>query len=387
MLTDIAIKKAQAKKYQYRLKDDLGLYLTISPIKKNKEPPTKTFVYRYRWKGDPETFLKIGRYGTNKHEYTLTKARVKRDEFIDQIMEGVNPKEQPSTIGTFEQSANDWFEFTSANNKWTVKTTRTNRTRLNYAINAFGYKELDKVTSKDVFNLCRQIELSGHVDNAKRVMRVISAVLVWANCHDVTTSMKKSLSKHIQTNHPHILDHEELGLMLRKIGKSNSMIETKLAMNIVIHTFVRQSTWRQAEWSEIKGDMWHVPKEHMKTKKPFLVPLSKQVLAILDQMRAISGDNQYIFSYGHKPNNMMSSGALLRLLERAGYKGRQVPHGFRHIASTSLNEMGFDRDAIEIQLAHIDGGVRGVYNKAESLDLRIPMMQGYSDWLDSLEVL
>lgn len=383
-LTDLAIRKLIGKEKQYSKADEYGLYVRVNPLKKNtKELPTKTFIFRYQFLGEQQPPINIGRYG----QWTLSEARVRRDMFIDQLNAGTNPKDTTIISGTFEDAGKEWLSFTNNHKGWVAGTLQTNKTRLGYAIKAFGEKDVTKVNSDDVFKLCRKIELGGHVDNARRVMSVISQVILRANCYDVTVHVKQSLSKHTQTNHPHILDHEEIGLMLRKIDESPSEIETKLTLMMVAHTFVRQRMWREAEWKEIKGDMWHVPAEHMKNKKPFLVPLSRQVLEIFDAMRELTGDNKYIFSYRHKPDKMLSKGTLAKILKTAGYKGRQTPHGFRTTASTCLNQMRYDKDSVEIQLAHIDGSVRGVYNKYEALDLRIPMMQGYSDWLDSLQAV
>jgi len=192
------------------------------------------------------------------------------------------------------------------------------------------------------------------------------------------------LLPHTATNFCHVQGEKEIKQLRDDIKNSNSEYETKLALQFVFYTFCRQKMWRLAKWDEIDGNVWNVNKENMKKKKPFIVPLSKQSVEILNKMKEITGDSEYIFSYGYNLNKPFSTSTLGRALNRMGYKGKQCPHGLRHVASTSLNRLKHDKDAIELQLAHVIGGTRGVYNKYEAIDVRTPMMQDWADYLDSL---
>jgi integrase len=278
----------------------------------------------------------------------------------------------------------EWFDLSKVSKRWTDKTIQTNKTRLDYAKHGFGDKEIAKVTAEDVLRVCRKLEKKGSIDTAKRTRGVISQILRYSMLYDVTEQVKGALLTRESVNHPHLTDKKDIAELMTRLKNYHGSFETKQALLFVVYTFVRQKCWRLAEWKEIDGDMWRVPSNHMKNDKDFLVPLSRQALEIISTMKELNGDNRYIFSYAHKPDQALSVSTLSRVLSRMGYKDKQTPHGFRHVASTWLNELQYDAGAIELQLAHITKGVAGVYNKAEKIDYRKKMMQDWADWLDSL---
>ncbi len=150
--------------------------------------------------------------------------------------------------------------------------------------------------------------------------------------------------------------------------------------------FVRPTELRLAQWTEIDGNLWTIPKGRMKSKRVHLVPLSIHVQVSLGQLRAHTGGSKYLFPSVASKSRCMSENTLNTALKRLGFTSREItPHGFRHVASTQLNEQGFNSDWIEMQLAHFDSTVRGNYNKAKYLEQRAGMMQQYSNYLDSLK--
>ncbi len=183
---------------------------------------------------------------------------------------------------------------------------------------------------------------------------------------------------------------QDLKLFLEGLNNYTGNPITKLAIKFQILTFVRPGNIRFCEWKEIdfKNSLWIIPKEKMKTGFSHVVPLSKQSIKILEQIKIITGDDKYVFNYPNKNDKPLSEGTLIKAvrtiaLNTVGYK--IVPHGFRHTASTFLNEMGFNQMYIEKQLAHKDTNkVRGIYNKAEYLTQRTFMMQFWADYLDEL---
>jgi integrase len=151
-------------------------------------------------------------------------------------------------------------------------------------------------------------------------------------------------------------------------------------------TFVRTSELIKAEWGEFDLDnrMWEIPAERMKKKRTHLVPLSDRVIKILEELKLYSGHRQYVFASPNKPRDPISNNTILQAIKRMGYAGKMTGHGFRHLASTSLNEMGYKADAIEKQLAHVDGSTRGVYNKAELIEDRKKIMDDWSKYLSNV---
>ena len=384
MLTDKQIKNAKLKNKPYKLPDSEGLYIRINPKGK------KVFFFRFEWHGKDAT-APIGEYGDNEPKYSLVKAREKRDYYLNKLANGFDPRQEVDKNSTFSQIADDWFNAMNSTDKdktgvdfWAKKTQTNYKTRLNYAKQGFGHKPISEVTSEDVLKVCRKIELRGKRSASKRTLRLISNVFDYAFVYDVTKPVSRALLPHTPKNYPHVEGEDNIRKLRDDINNYGGEIETKLALKFVFYNFPRQKMWRLAEWNEIKDDMWHVPKERMKNRKPFVVPLAKQSIEILNTMRELTGDSKYIFSYGYKLNKPFSDSTLGRVLERIGYKDKQCPHGLRHVASTTLNRLKYDKDAIELQLAHVIGSTRGVYNKYDAMDLRTPMMQGYADWLDDL---
>ncbi|MEP6898691.1 MAG: site-specific integrase [Rhodanobacter sp.] len=162
--------------------------------------------------------------------------------------------------------------------------------------------------------------------------------------------------------------------------------ETLIAMRLLMLTFVRTGELREARWSEIDFDTatWRIPAERMKMQQPHIVPLSTQAIEALREIQAITGNGELIFRSPNKPRQAISENAVLFALYRMGYRGKMTGHGFRALASTTLNELGWSPDVIERQLAHVERNqVRAAYNRAQYLDDRRRMMQAWADFIDS----
>ena len=370
MLTDLNIRNAKLKTKRYKLKDTKGLFLRVNT------KGTKTFFFRYKWL-DKDLTINIGEYG----QYTLTQAREKRDQFIDDLNAGINPKEDDTKAATFKELANQWL--IAKQNDWSDKTTQTNKKRLKYALIDLGPKEIQTITPQDVLKVCRKIENRGSIETARRTRGIIGSVFKYHMLYDVSERVKDSLRVAKQQNHPHLTEKEDIKELLNKIDHYHGSFETTKALKFLAYTFVRSRPLREAEWTEIEGDIWRIPEWKEKTRRPLLVPLSTQAQAILEEEKQVNGDKQYVFSSNFR-DGCLSESTLGRVLNRMGYLGKHSTHGFRHMASTCLNELEYDGDAIELQLSHAPVGVRGVYNKAKKLSYRTRMMQDWADWLDNL---
>ena len=370
MLTDFDIKKATSKSIKYFLKDRRGLFLRVNP------GGTKTFIYRYKW-GTKTPTIKIGEYGV----VTLSEAREKRDQFIDDIQAGINPQEVSTKGATFKTLANQWLKAQEI--KWSAKTRQTNVTRLGYAIKDIGAKAIEDVTAEDILNICRKQERRGTKEVARRTRAIVGSIFEYHMLYDVSARVSKSLVIHKPVNHPHFTEKEDIKKLLNDIDNYHGSYEARMALKFLSYTFVRSKPLRLAEWTEIDGDMWRVPAHKEKTNRPLLVPLSTQAQELLKEIKQITGDKKYIFNSNYR-DNYLSDTTLGRILTRMGYGGKHSVHGFRHMASTCLNELEYDGDAIELQLSHAPVGVRGVYNKAKKLSYRTKMMQDWADWLSNL---
>ena len=385
MITDKSIKQLLARDKPYKKLDDQGLYVLVNPIKPKdrhlKKPPfIKSFLFRYKFDGKDKT-KNIGRYP----KVTLVEARKQRDKCIDLLLQGIDPNAAPEEFKSFNVVGDEWINATSKSKKWTAKTRQTNQTRLNYAKQSFGEMDITKVTPQDVLAMCRVIEARGSIAAAKRTRNIASLVFRYAMIYDVAEPVKDALLHSVKRNHPHLLKEDDLKQLHIDLDECKGSFEVCKALKFLSYTFVRQKELRGAKWDEIVGDVWTVPGARTKNGETHIVPLSTQALAILEDLRFVNGNKTYIFgSHGYGDNKPMSESTLGRNLNRMGYLSRQTPHGFRHTASTWLNELGYSSDAIELQLMHVIPGTRGIYNKAEKIDQRVVIMQAWADWVDDL---
>ena len=204
---------------------------------------------------------------------------------------------------------------------------------------------------------------------------------------DISRDLRGALTPH-QKRHQAAVRPEELADLLRAIASydAHGDKQTRLALELLALTFVRTNELIGAEWSEFDVDagLWIVPAARMKMKTEHVVPLSTQALAILKQLREIGGGSRFVFP-GRNRDKPISNNTMLFALYRLGYKGKMTGHGFRAVASTCLNEMGFRADVIERQLAHSErDAVRGAYNRAEYLPERKKMMTAWAKHVDAL---
>ncbi len=182
------------------------------------------------------------------------------------------------------------------------------------------------------------------------------------------------------------LDISEFPAFLLRMDNYHGNILVKTALLVMTLTFVRTSELINMEWSEIdfENKLWRIPAHKMKMALPHIVPLSKQALELIESLKPLTGNKQFVF-YNHSTAKPLSNNALLSAIRTMGYMGKMTGHGFRGLASTTLHEQGYMHDAIEIQLAHTVGNtVSQAYNHAQHMDYRIKMMQEWSDFIDSL---
>jgi integrase len=204
--------------------------------------------------------------------------------------------------------------------------------------------------------------------------------------HDPAAALK-GLVKRPKVRHNPPLQQKEIPKLLAKLNKYGGYTTTKIAVRLLMLTFVRTTELRAAEWGEIdlKAATWRIPKERMKMGEEHIVPLSDQAVEQLKQLHELTGNRKYLFPNDRDPKSCMSVTTINRALERMGYAGKFSGHGFRSTASTILNEMGYRSDLIEKQLAHSERNkVRASYNQAQYLDERKEMMQGWADLIDQL---
>ncbi len=261
-----------------------------------------------------------------------------------------------------------------------------------HALPEIGENKLNELTRRKLVAMVQKIAAKGKVETASRVgQRVCSILDFMVDEGEIESHAAAGLSRVLPAkktrNLPAVTPPEIPKLMRDICGYAEPV--TRIGMKLLAHTFVRTTELVGARWSELKGDYWVIPEERMKGKaenrKPHVVPISRQVRAMLDDLAAITGDGEYWLASPYDSRVPISSNTMLFGLYRLGYKGKMSGHGFRSVASTVLNESGlWNPDAIEKQLAHKETDqVRASYLRALYLEERVRMMQAWSDYLEA----
>ena len=387
-LSDARVRALKGKNAQYKVSDGEGLYLLV--------PPTGSKLWRlaYRFNGKQKTFA-LGKYPS----VTLLEARHARDEAKEMLLAGIDPsadrkaarrRKKIAASNTFEAVANEWFERNEA--RWVQSYSSRLRSRLdNDLLPALGKRPISEIEPLEVLDAIRKIEKRDAIDMAKRVMQMASGIfrfgVATARCsRDPTMDLKGALRPPRAPKRRTALSAGELPAFIEALEAYDGDLVTRLGMKLLILTFVRTSELRFARWSEFEElnsvePLWRIPAERMKMRRDHLVPLAPQAVAVVEELRRRTGNSQYLFPAATK-REVTSENTLLFALYRMGYHSRATVHGFRSTASTVLNEAHFNRDWIEMQLAHYDGSVRGAYNAAEWLPSRRKMMCWWADYLD-----
>lgn len=388
-LTDAEVRNARPADRPYRLFDGQGLYLEVHPS------GGKYWRMKYRYAGK-ERRLAIGVYP----EVGLRAARQVVSQAREQLARGVDPSQAKqedkrrrriAAVNTFEAVAREWYG--KRVHTWAPTHARDVLRRLERNIfPALGARPVDEIDPPEVLAAIRGIEARGAYDLAHRVLGVCGQVFRYAvatgRCtRDPTPDLRGALTPH-KAQHQAAVRPEELPALLEAIGTYDQVgdRQTQLALYLLALTFVRTSELIGATWDEIdlEAGLWVVPAERTKARREHLVPLSRQVVDILRELRLIAAGSHYVLP-GRSRDKSISNNTLLYALYRIGYKGRMTGHGFRAVASTILNEHGFRADVIERQLAHCERNeVRGAYNRAEYLRERRQMMQWWADYLDNM---
>lgn len=388
-LTDASCKNAKPRLKTYRISDANGMYLEVRPN------GSRYWRLKYRFDGK-EKLLALGVYP----ETTLGEARAKRDKARATLGAGQDPsavkQEQKRerierAAQTFELIAREWHAKNAAD--WTPG--YASKVLDSLTQNVFpeiGKKPITDVTPKDMLDVLTKIEARGANEIASRVKQRCGAIFNYAITRllietNPTLPLRGSFSTPPAKNYAR-LSIQELPEFLRKLDAYEGRKITKLAMQFMAYTFVRTGELRGARWEEfdLVAGQWRIPAERMKMKEQHIVPLSRQVLALLKEVQSITGTGPLVFPSDGRANHPMSENTILYAIYRLGYHSRMTGHGFRGIASTALNEMGYQSDWIERQLAHGErNGVRAAYNHAQYLPQRVKMMQHWADYIDSIK--
>lgn len=391
-LTDTACKNAKPKPDGKPAKytDEKGMYLLVNQT-------GKYWRLDYRHANKRKT-LAIGVYPT----VSLKDAREKRDEARRLLAEDIDPGEHRKVAkaskvlqaeNSFEAVAREWFA--KFKPTWTDGHAERIIRRLERDIFPWlGSRPIADIEAPELLGNLQRIERRGAIETAHRAMQNTSQIFRYAIAtgrakYNPAADLTGALAPTIKTSFPTITDPARIAELLRAIDGYQGTLATICALKLAPLVFVRPGELRQAEWSEIdlENALWVIPAARMKMREKHFVPLSRQAVAILTELKPLTGNGRYVFPGARTNGRPMSENTVNAALRRLGYdKDTMTGHGFRHMASTLLNEQGWNRDAIERQMAHAErNSIRATYNYAEYLPERNKMMQAWADYLDGLK--
>jgi integrase len=400
-LSDTAIRNAKPTEKPYKMPDEKGMYLFVHPN------GSKYFRLDYRFESKRKT-LALGVYP----ETSLKQARDKRDEAKKQITDGVDPGEVRKqgkadkaaaidrqnrldaglpVLNSFEHVTRDWLASTSH----TVRElTRQKKTRHfeRHVFQAIGAMDIAEIKSPDIYGVIKPLIAKNQLETAHRVHSEISSVYSYAIAHGFTNydpaqAVAAQIPAQKVKHRAALTDPKEIGQLLRDIYSYQGTFVVQCAFRLSPLLFQRPGEIRQMEWKDIDLEAREWRYFVTKTEVQHIVPLSKQAVSILEEIRPLTGSGRYVFPSSRGDGRPMSDNTIRTALKTLGYDSDvMTAHGFRTTASTLLNEQGWSPDAIERQLCHMPrDAVRAAYNRAQYLEERRKMMQAWSDYLDSLK--
>jgi integrase len=386
MLTPSAVANAKPQAKPYKLADERGMYLLVRPN------GSRWWRLKYRRPGThKENSLSLGTYP----DVSLRKARQRRDEARTLLADGIDPSGQrkddaAQAAATFGTIAAEWLEHQRPS---MATVTYTKALWLLGMADALKDRPIADLAAPEVLEVLRGIEARGTIETAHRVKQRIGAVLRYAVAtgradRDCTLDLRGALTPVTSTARAAITDPAKIADLLRAIDSYTGQPITRAALRLAPLLFVRPGNLRAMEWAELDldGAEWRIPAGKMKMRDEHVVPLPEQAVAILRDLQPLTGRGRYCFPSLRTADRPMSENTVNAALRRMGYdKATMTGHGFRALASTRLNEMGWAPDVIERQLAHAERNkVRVVYNRAQYMDERRTMMQAWADYLDAL---
>ncbi|EFO5840616.1 tyrosine-type recombinase/integrase [Salmonella enterica] len=387
-LTARQISTAKPTDKPYKLSDGGGLYLMVNPN------GSRYWRMKYRYAGK-EKLLSIGVYP----DVTLAEARDKRTKAKRILAAGDDPSEVKqaereaknlAVNNSFELLALEWHEHKKPN--WSSGYADDIMEYLRKDIFPYiGKKAITDIKPITMLSVLKKMEERGVLDKLKKTRQACRQIFTYAIItgraeFNPVTDLAGALKTPKQQHFPHLMP-TQIGPFIHAVNTYSGSKVTRIATLLLMYTSVRTIELRASEWTEfdLDNDLWQIPKERMKMRRPHLVPLSRQVKSLLLELKSITGWGKYVFPGRNDAHKPMSEASINQVIKRIGFAGKVTGHGFRHTMSTILHEKGFNSAWIEAQLAHADRNtIRGTYNHAQYLDGRREMLQWYADYLDEL---
>lgn len=391
-LSDTACRNAKPLEKPYKLSDSGGLYLLVRPN------GSRLWQMKYRILGKEKT-LSLGIYP----EVTLAEAREGRDKARKLITMGQDPSlakqeakrlQAANAANTFEAIAREWHEKNKEG--WSQNHASTVLRRLDRDVfPSIGKLPIKDITTPRLAMAIEDIDKRGAGEVARRALQYCRAVFAYAMIKGhVTTNPAdveaRDILRPLKKGHYAAMEAKDLPEFLGKLYRNEARLfrQTQLAMELLMLTFVRTNELIKSKWTEFDFEkkIWIIPAKRMKMRRDHIVPLSKQALAILEEMKKFSGNREYVFPSQRNPREHMSNNAILVALRRMGYGGIHTGHGFRALAMTTImEELKYDYNVVDLQLAHVKkSDIEAAYNRTKFMKDRTKMMQDWANYITSV---
>ncbi len=392
-LTDTRIRNAKPAAKTYKLSDGGGMYLLVTP------DGARYWRLDYRYAGKRRT-LALGVYPT----VTLSNARARREDARASLAKDADPgavkkaakcAAKLAAENTFEAIAREWIA--NQRNRLAPRYYALLLARLEVDIfPQIGSRPIAEINALELLDALRKVEKRGALETTLRLRQLCGQVFRYAIAsgrakYDPSADLRGALRSPGRPRGHKAMPLDEVPNFLCALGAYEGDPRTRLALRLMVLTFARTTELRAAQWSEFENldgndPLWRIPAERMKMRREHLVPLAPQAVAVLRELRALPGSEASPFLFcSPSREGYISNNTMLYAMYRLGYHGRSTVHGFRAMASTALNEMGFRPDLIERQLAHQErSAVRAAYNRAEYLRERRAMMNHWANHLEAM---
>jgi integrase len=374
-----------------RIPDKDGMYVYVAPT------GTISFRYDFRW---PRTAtgkrqcITYGRYPID----SLDQARDAHIEVLRKLKKGINPlderrqeRQQSEQSDDFKSVAGRWYEKNKPGKSKSWE--RANHLRLEAAYPYIGSRKMKDITARDISTIITPVEAAGKAVTAEKMRQTYAMVFDYAAGKPEFlipsgNNPARALSVDLpDTKHHASLTISEVPTFLKAVDEDTGGEAVRLAVKLLFLTLTRKMELLGAKWPELdlEAARWQIPADRMKGKRPHVIPLSSQAVAMFRRLKELAGASEWVFPHQHRAGMGMYPDTVNRVFARTGYAGKATPHGCRSTASTALNELGYRSDAIEKQLAHVEADeVRASYNHADYMIERRRMLQDWANAIDRL---
>ncbi|QLZ42277.1 tyrosine-type recombinase/integrase [Citrobacter sp. RHBSTW-00127] len=381
MLTIKQIDAAKSKDKPYRLLDSNGLYLYV--------PVTGKKVWQLRYKLDgKEKVLTVGKYPLMSLQEARDKAWLAKKD----VSVGVDPvkaKRLSVKDNSFSSIYQEWYEHKKQ--VWSeVYSTELSRMFQDDILPLIGGMEINEIEPMQILEVIRRFEDRGAMERANKARRRCGEVFRYAIVtgrakYNPAPDLADAMKGYRKKNYP-FLPADQIPAFNKALAGFSGSIVSRIATQVLQYTVLRTKELRSMQWSNVDFETRTITiaEEVMKGRRPHLVPMSDQVISLLEALKPVTQPiSRFVFAGRNDKTKPISENAVLLVIRQIGYEGMASGHGFRHQFSTIMNEHEWPADAIEKQLAHANSGsIRGIYNHAQYMDKRREMMQWWADWLD-----